>query len=866
MNLLKQGATLALAMTMALAGCSGKDGSNGVNGQPGPSTGTLAGKVTIAGTNNLPVVGATVALSPAVAGVSIATNATGDYSAVVPVGVYTLTITAPNLVTQTKTVSVIAATTATQNVALVATAPVVVGLTVTGTATPGAALNVTAVATPLDGSTVTGVLWTTGVNAPATFGSTTAASTTATLPTLATLKANLFRVAKLNPLADPDANSNPPELPPLGIGDLNRFQVQPINNFDLERAAEVTLTATVTTTNPTATYSVTKVVSATLPWGTTLGTASVPVNVPVLVHGTEPVPPAVLTYNYTLAYTAVSTPADATSLLDSTTGANPVFTPNAAGKYTLTETVSGASIDIYAGTFVGAIDPAATLAAADPTKPVGDANCLGCHDNTTAPDKFTPWAQSGHASIFTQNVVAGGHYTKDCFGCHTVGYLTGANGIDQQADFATMLTGMFTANGSPVANANNWKTILQLYPASAKMANIQCENCHGPNQNAQSSHSGSATRGAIKVARVSWDAGVCGKCHGEPARHGRYQEWSISGHANFGSTATVPTTEGALILGINPGCSGCHSAQGSAVYFAQLQSGIPNRNITLPAGLTVDTVQPQTCAVCHDPHDPGTTSSAGTDAQPRITGNTPLLAAGFDAIGVGKGAICITCHNSRNGGWNDTTVTPNVYRANLHEDGDAHFGTLAAFAAPHEAAQGDVLMGRNAYFVSGVRGPHSLVPNACVNCHMDSVAAPSELGYSTQTNHTFQADLTICAKCHGAFDGAGLQAATAAGLDDLVATINAKIVALYETAGATAVVTPGRTPTIVVTGATPFSGNLSTYLTGKAASAGSVDTFAKANWNYELVAVDNSGGVHNPSFVQDVIFRTAQKVNALTTP
>ncbi len=66
-------------------------------------------------------------------------------------------------------------------------------------------------------------------------------------------------------------------------------------------------------------------------------------------------------------------------------------------------------------------------------------------------------------------------------------------------------------------------------------------------------------------------------------------------------------------------------------------------------GLTRDTVQPQTCAVCHDPHAEGASSGEPNTGTVRITDNTPMLPAGFAAKNVGRGAICITCHNTRNG-------------------------------------------------------------------------------------------------------------------------------------------------------------------------------------------------------------------------
>ena len=39
----------------------------------------------------------------------------------------------------------------------------------------------------------------------------------------------------------------------------------------------------------------------------------------------------------------------------------------------------------------------------------------------------------------------------------------------------------------------------------------------------------------------------------------------------------------------------------------------------------------------------------------RITDNTPMLTSGFAVLGAGKGAICMTCHNSRRGLRNDET-------------------------------------------------------------------------------------------------------------------------------------------------------------------------------------------------------------------
>ncbi len=845
-------------------GTNGVNGVNGTNGAPGASTGTVTGHVTVAGTTPVvPLAGVTVTTSPVVAGPAITTDATGAYTATLPVGVYTVSYASTNFTTQTRSVSVTAAQTATQDVALVPTTPVVVTIAVSGTAAPGATLNATATVTPLDGSTVdtTSFAWSSS-RVGVTFGTPAATTSTVQLQDLAGLKTTLFQVLDISPLGDVDDNptAGNEDGSPFQAGLQDRFQVQAINHHDLEETGAVHVSFQAKTSS--GTWSATTTVTVPLPWHVTNGLAQVPLGEPVVVHGKQLVSPQTA-YAYTLTAPGG---AAATNLLDDPTSQNPVFTPTATGVYTLTETNSATSLAISAGSWVGALDPARTLAGLDANgqgNPVGSSNCTACHrSGGLAPDVFTPWSASGHAQIFTQNLNAGGHYSEACFDCHTIGFDKAAtnNGIDEQAAYATMLGDLFGHGGSPLANPLNWQAMLTTYPAVAHMANVQCESCHGPGDVGGHPEADTA---AEKARRVSLDSAVCGRCHGEPARHGRYQEWQVSGHANFttavneGFNAAVPPAPPT----VRNTCASCHTAQGALLWFDQLLGGNPSRNLTaanvatLNATMTPSTVQPQTCVVCHDPHSPGTISGLGNDVQPRITGDTPLLPAGFAAFGVGKGAMCITCHNSRNG----EAVSGSGIVA-LHEDADPTFGTLTAYSAPHEACQGDVLMGRNAYYVTGVRGAHSNITNTCTACHMESVPPPPDLGYPGQTNHTWEANLTICATCHGAFDGSSVQTSVQAELDALQHAVEAALVRVYQP-GATVVFIPGRTPQVTINGAAPV--NLSTIV--PAANTVNTDILAKANWNYSLISQDGSGGIHNPSFAHNVLFQSRTRVNGITT-
>ncbi|NIV48378.1 MAG: hypothetical protein GWN46_17055, partial [Gammaproteobacteria bacterium] len=229
--------------------------------------------------------------------------------------------------------------------------------------------------------------------------------------------------------------------------------------------------------------------------------------------------------------------------------------------------------------------------------------------------------------------------------------------------------------------------------------------------------------------RVSLSSDVCATCHGEPLRHARFQQWQLSGHANY---------ELAIDEGDSGNCSRCHTGNGFLTWLPILLGDEPgDPTASIEVDWAIDETHPQTCVTCHDPHAIGTTSGSDPNATVRISGDTPQLIAGFKAIGAGKGAICMTCHNSRRGLRNDAMFADIAT-------------TSEAARAPHGSAQTDVLMGENAFFVNvGVRGPHSFVEDTCVTCHMEATPPPDVLSYNQGgTNHTFFASPDICSECH----------------------------------------------------------------------------------------------------------------------
>jgi hypothetical protein len=915
-----------LLLTMIMVGCEGDKGDAGASGT---SSGTITGKVTDTAVPAHNLAGITV--SSGVTGLpTTTTDTSGNYSLTLPNGNYTISYSKAGYTTATQSATVVTTVTkALPAVALIQTAAAVVNVANTsfanGTATLSAnvlvndpalvGLPATFVWTDSQGNVVTST--TSGTTSTITVPRPTDASFVAAVATQAQVRQSVYPAG-----FDPIADENDFDLPFFAT--LDRFQVLPISQKSFETAAlaPYTVTATINgqvfTSTPTA-----SVPTNTLPFVPNGGLRNVPVGQPVVLQGSISTLAGAVqsTWNWTLGPPVGS---NLTVLLDPTTRF-PHFIPDAPGTYLITETVSGRTMNIYAGGYVGILNPALN----DDPLGIVDTSCstAACHPgNFTAPYPngvqafsttpvnavFDNWTGSGHRHIMVKGMQEGAHYDiNSCGKCHSVGYAQYSSAT-KSGGFRDVIRATGFTNATFLANA---PTFFKGFPTVLRMSEVQCETCHGPNGVAH----GTGVTDTI-ASRFSVSSDVCGTCHGEPPRHGRYQEWRESGHGDFqtaineavtGYVATVPSTNGIgtnIGTGGNSGCVGCHSGQGFPLLLSQLEGTngnpqSPSRTITGTAAtgnlgalsfLRSTNVQPQTCPTCHPVHNPGKEPGLVGDivilrgdyqSGGAFDGTTPLLPSGFQANGVGKGALCITCHNSRNGGAGAT--------ATLHEDGDPNFGLgLAAYSAPHEACQGDVLMGHNAYYFSsasavedinlpnftkvpqqGRRSAHSFLADACVTCHLQKAPTDPTLGYppgldGAGTNHTFAivTDKTkpagdqinaLCAQCHGGFQGTGVQSAFDAAYKQLlISAANAVLrvkfgsIAAATLAGTTDLVfIPGRTPQVSIAsiaGGVPI--NLSTYLntapiaTGTTANpatlpvAGFQRDLAKANWNISLVA------------------------------
>ena len=479
--------------------------------------------------------------------------------------------------------------------------------------------------------------------------------------------------------------------------------------------------------------------------------------------------------NASQLWTITAMPAGSAAALDNTSSRTPSFVADVSGQYTLT---AGANtITLNAGTWTGIVDSAG---ATDTGYTYGQEGvCLTCHNDTFAINMFTPWYATAHAKIFTLGVTGGdGTRGTGCLNCHTVGYDRGTDngGFD---DLASSTSWVF-----PTRNASAWTNMVANFPAVAQLANIQCENCHGPQASQGHMTTGPlgeiASNNTFASDRISYSAELCATCHASGTGHNLYSQWNSASAEGFGHS----NRSRAIASGKSSHCGRCHGAQGFTVYVDQLEAGVVGSidDVTVPAGakflssISAANVEPVTCTACHDPHD------ATNPNQLRVFGDTALLPSGFQMTGVGKGALCITCHNSRNG-----ARTGSKTATYLHEDGETYNGgNPTGWSAPHQACQSDVFAGRNAYFMGSGSLPqisrHAAVEDPCVGCHM--VLNPkSHLSHGSPAvdAHRFRIEeanlASFCGNCHGAgtVNGEAIQASIESGLEHLAAKMVASL-------------------------------------------------------------------------------------------
>jgi len=879
------------------AGTNGAAGAQGPAGPAGPSAAStsLTGTATFVFSGDGKTYGATgVTVTATPGNYTTSTSSTGAYTLTLPYGTYDIAFSGPDYQSATASAKYVPPAGAALNQTLTRTNPLLA--TIAASAAPavpqGFGTTVTLPAPTVQGQS----------GSPTYHWTQTAGPTTLALTGADTVQASLT-VDSVDAIA-----AAVPNLERLRVGRPGLIGV----SGDLQGKLTYTFKVTVTDSGHT-----------------TSATVSV---VPAMVSGDQlSVPKGIMTIGNdavaaSYAWTLIDpSSADVTATkLHGATTRNPWFIPDEAGTWELKNTATGSTADlsIKVDTFAGA-----------------DA-CQTCHDGGAGGTQYADWHASKHANhfagqtdpetglalenpvthaaytyvpnlnaptvtapVFAQTLfqfgvdgAEGDHYGSSCIRCHTLGYDKSPSATNGGFD--------------DVATANSWSFPTHPAPGSfaampaslKKLTGMQCESCHGPAAN-------HTTGGAPPSGSMSSE--TCAFCHDKPANHDRYYLWTQSGHSNLQMAFDEATRESREVAVKNgkysagpASCARCHAGSGFVAYldqrncsnaasFPSSQGGaagplviqnadgtctVPDAtNITdtqaffQKIGLTKAQVQPQTCQTCHDPHT----------AELRLTDATGPLPSGFQFSGAGAGALCMVCHNTRNGARGDSV-------------------TVTSIGSPHAPSQADVLSGQNAYFMGGAGGfipgtlsKHAFIDDTCVGCHMKLKPSTGAGAAATNTNHTFNTDTSICASCHsnlitGEAVEAQFAAQRAAVLTAMLPVMNGRLGSSYtvlankDLSGApTAAVTLTQLPTtldlVSIHGQPafqftfappgvddPFNAGAKTTLVytlvsdvkvGGTAVIGTTGTFAKAIWNYQLVN-DGSNGIHNPSFVINVLTAT----------
>jgi hypothetical protein len=477
------------------------------------------------------------------------------------------------------------------------------------------------------------------------------------------------------------------------------------------------------------------------------------------------------------------------------------FRPDVRGQYTVVATINAGS---YGTTNITQTINAGTY--------LGVATCELCHSGgLIAPDKYHTWANTKHATKFTRSIDGlVGFYSKSCISCHTVGYDTNPLAVNGGFDDIATQTGWTFPT---VLTNGNWAAM----PAALQnVANIQCENCHGPG----SEHAYSL--GDTNRISVSFYPGDCGQCHDATTHHIKNPEWNNSKHAISTRIPSGPN---------RTACARCHTAGGFEGYIENMTVNQPYATNTVYTGIT--------CAACHDPHD------ASNPHQLRA-GSTVTLGAGITVTNAGTGGFCMNCHQSRNGSVTNSIVNYPLLQQTW--DGGSSFG-------PHDSPVADMLEGVNGWTYGKVipSSPHrDSVTNTCITCHMQATPPSTDPGFLLAGGHTMKMSYNVvtngvtntvdlvaaCVQCHGPITTFNFPTADYNG-DGITEGVQTEVQHLLD-----------QLSTLLPSSAYVAGGN---YVADGLVKTPSVKTnwpakFLQAAYNYQFVNNDKSLGVHNVAY------------------
>jgi hypothetical protein len=319
----------------------------------------------------------------------------------------------------------------------------------------------------------------------------------------------------------------------------------------------------------------------------------------------------------------------------------------------------------------------------------------------------------------------------------------------------------------------------------------------------------------------------CMTCHGSTPEYpvlGARMTYDTSGHKRNGNSAYAN----------GGGCQRCHTNEGFIDYVA---TGAVNN------AAFVDYPSQPGCFTCHEPHESGTLDLRTVE---------PVTLANKTAFDLGSGNLCANCHQARANA--AEFVKPLAARAI-----NANWGA-------HRGPQADVLMGTNAFEdprKSYATSAHTYaVSDGCVVCHMSlpdgRYAFSPELGghsfrIASEVHEAPKINTSGCIACHPTMKQVAgkevfdIRAKTDYDLDGATEVVQEEVRGLLER------MSNASGTGVLQTLAIPFYKPDGTFNASTAETIRPIEEVA-AIYNYKMILEDRSLGVHNPTYVIQVLY------------
>lgn len=305
----------------------------------------------------------------------------------------------------------------------------------------------------------------------------------------------------------------------------------------------------------------------------------------------------------------------------------------------------------------------------------------------------------------------------------------------------------------------------------------------------------------------------CIQCHDGGINQGmfsRVNQWENSIHATGGNYARNSSS-----------CARCHTSQG---FLEFIETGDVAEEIVNP--------NPINCYTCHNIHDTYTPADLAFTTTEIVT-----AMVGGDSFNLGKGNLCVNCHQART-----------ISNAPTAIDGEDVVLTHYRYGG-HHGPQYNVLIGTGFYEFEGdesygaaqQHGKNAGLVNGCINCHM---ADPYGVEAGGHTFNVTDDDGDVwtkgCLTCHADSDE------VEAKVEDVQTEVQELLEALAELLIAQGMMDDG----------TYGHAGYAAYESGNTALNTKSAKLAAAFINWQMAEEDRSLGVHNPIYIKALLKNT----------